>query len=270
MSNEAIDIFITSHNRKEPLRQTLEALRTRTHHPHRIHVFDNGSMEETRDYLYQEYTSGGIHSLILSSDNTKPYYPKPIFHSMVESSSDYYVVTDSDILPPDLGSECWLTRLLSISERKLTHTNLAILSAQVPPVWLYRPYGQDDEVVYCHAVGNMLKLVNRHYARFTFQQRGMFGDDELLCTQVHLQGYRVGYARNVFAQNIGQKPLWGYASPEEYADDPRKASEPPPLFVEPKDPQTFELHEGDLYAPQKRYHNAPPPHVTWTAQGIYE
>jgi hypothetical protein len=259
MTSEApVDIFITSYNRTAVTGQVLRAIRERTHHPYKIHVFDNGSVRGHREWLFQQFQEKHIDSVHFHKWNTFPYYPKVVFHSMVESSKPYYVVTDSDIEPPDLGESCWLTVLLAIARRKLHSSRLAVLSAQVPPVSLYKPYGQDDEVVYCHAVGNILKVVNREVAEFGYQKEGLFGDDEILCAKVREKGYRVAYARRVFARNLGQLKNWGYASPEEYAGDPRKASEPPPLFIPPIDEKTFETAEEHQYEPGVRFHYEAP------------
>ncbi len=269
-----INIFLTTFNRLQVLKKTVESIEKRTKYPFRLHVWDNGSDRATVEWLVErfqgtvgrgQFTSARecppLGTLMLSNDNTYTLYPKPIFHSMVETEDEFYVVTDSDIEAPDMGDRCWLTRML---EHMRERPKLAVLAAMVPPVWLQRPYTQDSAVVYCNAVGNTLKVVRRAAIKFPRQKRGEFGDDTELCDQLHRDGQLVGYSREINCHNLGQKTLWGYASAAEYQGDPRKATEPPPFYIPPMNTETFVYDSRHHFVPGQQFQSGPPEGVKVT------
>lgn len=260
MTTPEIDIFLLAFNRFEVFKRVLLSIHQRTRHPYYLHVFDNASHPEMKDWLYRAFCSGEyfISSLHLENINRGPYYPKAIQHAQVESGSEFYVVTDGDIEVPNLEPG-WLSRLIDIMKAR---PRLGVLAAQVPPVWLQQPYRQDDEVVYCRAVGNTLKVIRRSAAQQVFHRWSqdkwrMFGDDTEFCHMLHDEQYLVGYARHVFCHNLGQKENWGYAPGEEKLD-PRKKDEQPPLYIQPVNMQTYETPEAEQFLPGVRFqHDAP-------------
>jgi hypothetical protein len=215
----------------------LELLRERTSPgSYQVHIFDNNSDRQTREYLYKLLEKGEIASLHLDSRNTGCLYNKSVYHSMTETKNKYYIITDNDIFPPKLTPD-WLTQMTAIMEK---HQELAFLTPQFPPVQLMSPEEITDDIVYCKAVGNAFKMVRREAISINDydQSIGSFGDDGLLSDIVRKKGWRVAFCRKIFVLHAGQCKNWGY-NPEEIDKDPRKKKYGAPLIVPTKD-DTFE------------------------------
>ena len=227
-----IDIFMTSFYRADMTKKTINLLRERTTPgSYQLHVFDNASDRETRNYLYSLLEEGTIASLHLDSRNTGCLYNKAVFHSMTESKSKYYIVTDNDIYPPKLTPD-WLSQMVAIMDK---YPQIAFLTPQIPPVQLMMPEEIKEDVVFCKAVGNVLKLIRTEAfptGKYT-QQLGAYGDDGMLSDVVRKNGWRVAFCRKIFIFHAGQCENWGY-KPEEIAKDPRKIGYGAPLYTTDK------------------------------------
>jgi len=235
-----INIFITSWYRKEMTEKTVNLIHERTDSgTFAIHIFDNGSDKKTRDFLYGLLEQQKIVSLHLDSRNTGCLYNKGIFHMMTEASQDFYMVTDNDIYPPKLTPD-WLSQMVKIME---AHPNLAFLTPQCPPQRLSEPDMDRvmDDIVYCKAVGNILKMVRRKaFPLQSFRPTiGAYGDDGLVCDLVRSFNYESAFCRNIFAYHAGQCENWGYKK-EEIDNDPRKAGYGKPFTYKIINKETYE------------------------------
>ena len=234
-----IDIYMTSFFRSGMTARAVREIHERTKKgTFQIHIFDNGSDQGTRDDLLDLLETKQIVSLHLDSRNTGCLYNKIVFHAMTESASKYYCVTDNDVLPPKLTPD-WLEQMISIME---SNTDLAFLTPQLPPQSLQMPIAKDDDVVFCRAVGNTLKLVRRDVVPMheVTQALGVFGDDQKISDLVRNNGYRIAFCRNVYCYHAGQCENWGYKE-EEIAKDPRKIGYGKPF--------TYELQSEETYIP---------------------
>jgi hypothetical protein len=232
-----LDIYMTSFFRKDMTQKAIDLLQERTSPgSYQLHIFDNNSDRETRQYLYDLLDNGKIVSLHLDSRNTGCLYNKAVFHAMTESTSKYYMITDNDIFPPALTPD-WLSQMIAIMDN---HPELAFLTPQFPPVQLMSPLEVMPDIVYCKAVGNAFKLVRRSalsYINYN-QTIGSFGDDGLLSELVRAKGWKVAFCRKIFVLHAGQCNNWGY-KPEEIHKDPRKQGYGTPYIVPTRD-DTFE------------------------------
>jgi hypothetical protein len=232
------DIYITSFYRKDMTERTVNEIHERTTPgTFQLHIFDNGSDKETRDFLTGLLDAGKITSLHLDSRNTYFLYPKIIFHAMTESSNKYYIVTDNDILPPKLEPD-WLQQMTAVMDR---HSQLAFLAPQLPPVCLQQPLSMDDEVAFCTAVGNTFKFIRRDAIELDSinQQLDEVGDDSILSQHVRARGWQVGFCRDIFCFHIGQCKDWGYTR-EQIEMDRRRPEYGKPYMYEPKNINTYE------------------------------
>lgn len=235
-----INIFVTSWYRKEMTEKTVDLIHERTTPgTFAIHIFDNGSDKKTQDFLYGLLKQKKIVSLHLDSRNTGCLYNKGIFYMMNEYTDKYFCVTDNDVYPPKL-SPGWLSQMIGIMD---AHPNLAFLTPQVPPQWLSEPDNSriEDDIVYCKAVGNILKLVRRKaFPLEDFKPSiGTFGDDSLVCEMVRKCDYESAFCRNIFAYHAGQCENWGYKD-KEIALDPRKEGYGKPFKYELANKETYE------------------------------
>lgn len=240
----AIDIFITSFQRKDFIEKTIESITERTTPgTYKLHVYDNGSDKEVKEYLLSLLEAGVLTSLHLDNRNTGCNYNKAVFHTLSDSREKYYVVTDNDVLPPDLKPD-WLQSMVDIMDR---HPDIALLAPQLPPQNLQQPYALGEDVVYCKAVGNTFKLVRREAFPIQYFDNTLntFGDDGKLSALVHERGWRVAFCRNIFCLHIGQCEDWGYKK-EELDQDPRKAGYGKPFEYAIKDDRTYEPLEEEL------------------------
>jgi hypothetical protein len=223
-----IDIFITSFFRLKFTLECVTKIQERTKHPFRLHIWDNGSDPETQEGLVSLLRSGKITSLHLDSRNTKTLYNKAIFNSM--ACSTYYVVSDNDILPPNLKPDCWLSRMVRIMEE---NQELAMLCPQFPPISHFgaTQEGIKKDHVECKWIGNVLKLVRKSAFPEFPQRLDSFGDDSFISELCTNRGWTVGFCRRIFAKNLGQCENWGYKE-EELSQDPRKAGYKAPLIFD--------------------------------------
>lgn len=235
-----IDIFMTTWNRLEFTKKAIELVYERTAPgTFQLHIFDNNSDEEMKDYLIQLLNEKKIISLHLDSRNTGCLYNKGIFYMMNEHTDKYFCVTDNDIYPPKLTPD-WLSQMIEIMD---AHPNLAFLTPQCPPQFLSEPDMNRvmDDIVYCKAVGNIFKLVRRKaFPLQLFQPAlGAYGDDGLVCDMVKTYNYESAFCRNIFAYHAGQCENWGYKK-EEVEQDPRKAGYGKPFTYKVVNEETYE------------------------------
>lgn len=233
-----VDIYITSFYRKDMTERTVNAIRERTTlGTFQIHIFDNGSDKDTRNFLIGLLDAGKIVSLHLDSRNTGFLYNKLVYHTMTESSNPYYVISDNDILPPKLEPD-WLQQMTAVMDR---HPQLAMLTPQMPPLCLQQPVSMDDEVVYCTAVGNLFKLVRRDSIELDKinQQLDEVGDDSYMSQHVRVRGWQVGFCRDIFCYHIGQCKDWGYTR-EQIEMDRRRPEYGKPYVYDPLNGDTYE------------------------------
>jgi len=227
-------IYITSFFRYDFTLETINQIRARTQPgSYELHVYDNGSDQETQQRLYELLKDGKITSLTLDSRNTGCLYNKAVFNHMTTSDQKYYVVSDNDIYPPELSPD-WLTQMSEIMDR---NPDIAMLSPQIPPIYLMGPKTVRDDIILCNAVGNALKMVRREAYPSYEQKLNTFGDDGQLSALVQDNGWRVAFCRNIFCFHAGQCKDWGY-KPEEIEKDPRKQGYGSPFLCE-VDPKTY-------------------------------
>lgn len=233
-----VPIYITSFFRQAFTKRTLELIHERTvPGSFTLHVYDNGSDEVTRQYLYEMLSQGKITSVTLDSRNTGCMYNKNIFHVMTEKTTPYYVVTDNDVYPPKLSPD-WLSQMISIMDK---HPEIGALVPQIPPQSLQMPEEILDDVVYCKAIGNTLKVIRREAFNLIddFFKIGAFGDDWLISRAIVERGYKVAFCRNIFCLHAGQCDNWGYDA-SEIAHDPRKLSYGTPYQYALANEETYE------------------------------
>jgi len=237
------DIFITSFFRKDFTEKTLQYIYDRTEkNTYNIHLYDNGSDKETRDFLYGLLEKSEITSLTLDSRNTGCLYNKGIYHMMALASSAYYVISDNDVFPPKLTPD-WLSQMTLIMDN---HPELALLTPQLPPTQFQRPYEVKEDIVYAEAVGNTFKMIRREAIPIEkFKPQLMaFGDDGFVSKEVKEKGWKIAFCRNIFCYHAGQCENWGYAQ-EQISKDPRKTGYGKPF--------EYKIINEDTYEPEGKW-----------------
>lgn len=102
---ESVDIIVCIHNALDDVRRCLDSVLRHTAPPYRLILVDDGSQDETRDYVQEFAESQGLTRL--RNDEAKGY-TLAASQGLRASSSEFVVLLNSDtIVPPQ-----WMDRLL--------------------------------------------------------------------------------------------------------------------------------------------------------------
>lgn len=191
-----VDIIMLSHNRLEHLVATVDALEAHTRTPYRLTIVDNASGPEVRNWLAAN--RGRFDRIIWSSENEML---EAFNRGMAVTTSDPFIVTDPDLVVPDL-EPCWLTRMLDLMER---HPDFGLIGigldqSNLPPVQeperLAAEEIVDGEIVE-RFVGSTFQVIRRAALREPYRT------DHKTCLAVKAAGYRVGWALDIRALHLG-------------------------------------------------------------------
>ncbi len=194
---EKIDIIFLTHNRLNYFVQTIEALIQNTRFPYRIIVVDNKSDDEFREFL--KSTSQLFDKIILLDENQ---WTKSFQIGINQSEGQYFVVSDPDILVPNLEGKCWLERLydLHLQNPEMGLIALNLDSSNKPEkmedVYLGKKENYNDEIILSN-VGTVMQMINRKYFNFNYIT------DWETCERIRRNGGKVGFAKNIIAYHLG-------------------------------------------------------------------
>src|SRR3954470_20565606 len=194
------DIVILTHNRLDHLEAMVDALEQRTTAPFQITIVDNASGPQVRNWL--QANRSRFHQLILLEENLYPGSSGPALQIGIDATaSNPVVVTDPDLVVPELDGGCWLTQMLDMLDRHPDFGILGIgldqsnLPAVQEPENLSPEDILDDEIV-LQPVGSILTFVRR-------EALPSFYDDWRACESVARAGYKFGWALNIRAFHLG-------------------------------------------------------------------
>ncbi|HEX2084412.1 MAG TPA: glycosyltransferase [Solirubrobacteraceae bacterium] len=197
---EPVDVILLTHDRLGHLVATVEALRARTRDvPIRLTVVDNASGPEVRTWLVEH--RGWFHGVIPRAANE---HVPGFQHGIDATTSDPFVVTDPDLVVPDVEPS-WLARMLALLER---HPDFGLVGVELDPsnsplsaeeVAALRGERAGDRGAELREgnVGTHLQLVRRDALREPYRS------DRQVCDAVRRAGYRVGWAPEVRALHLG-------------------------------------------------------------------
>ena len=191
------DVVLLTHDRLGHLVRTVEALRARTHEPIRLTVVDNASGPDVRNWLAAH--RDWFHRVIPRPANEHV----PAFqHGIDATESDPFVVTDPDLVVPDLEPS-WLARLRDLMQR---HPEFGLIGVELDPS--NSPLSAEETAALRQErrgggdlregnVGTHLQLIRRDALREPYRS------DRQVCDAVRRAGYRVGWAPEVQALHLG-------------------------------------------------------------------
>ncbi|MEB3188441.1 MAG: glycosyltransferase [bacterium] len=192
----AIDIVLLTHNRRQYLEQTVEALFARTRHPFRLTIVDNASDPDLQAYL--DTLRPRLHRLIRNPENR---WTQAFTQGIALTRSDPFVVSDPDVIVPDM-SGCWLTRML---EHMAAHPDMGVLALNLDPankppalpdVYLGDKIPLGDSIMVCN-VGTVFQFIRR---RFFVPP---YTTDWETVAAVRARGGLTGFARDVVGYHLG-------------------------------------------------------------------
>lgn len=202
-----IDIIMVTYNRYKFTKKTLEHLFERTKTPYRLIVVDNGSQDGTIDLLNKYHAERKIFKVVPLPNNLGLQRAKNIGFESVQSAR--FVDTDNDCLLPALEPD-WLAQLNVLMD---SHPSFAAISLRPQVlVGVGAIFREAPEVVENNVAGGSWRLMNRD----AVEQAGGWEDvfenrreEWDICTKLRKNGYKVGYARDIYTYHMfGEN--WGY------------------------------------------------------------
>jgi hypothetical protein len=193
-------VILLAYNRGDYLQQMVDAIELHTHWPHRLTIVDNASGPRTRQWLRSN--SERFHQIIWNSRNEHLAGHQ---RGIAATESEMFVLSDADLLPhPPTDDGCWLTRLMSLSER---YPDFGLIGTRLDSVsdarnrHLESSPTLDGEIIQANT-GVWLNLMRRSALRIPYMSDG------ITCYALRRAGYRIGVAANVYCTHLGdQDPL---------------------------------------------------------------
>jgi glycosyltransferase involved in cell wall biosynthesis len=211
---ERIDIVLTTYNRIEFTKKSIQYLKERTKTPYRLIVVDNNSNDGSQEMLYNLKQNDLISHLILLEENYGIHMAKNYGLSLVRSEP-YYIDTDNDLLCPKLDPD-WINRLTTLMDN---FPSFGAISCR-PQVLVGRgghEFDGPEEVVKFNHLGAHLRIMRTEVVRrvggwektWTANRNH---EDKWISEKLKNEGLDVGYAKNVrcfhqFGTNWGYKDI---------------------------------------------------------------
>lgn len=107
-----VNISMVTYNRLEFTKEAIHSIREHTSYPYVLTVVDNGSTDESREYLIETQKEGIIKNLVLLGNNVGVAKASNLAWHL-EPLSAYYVKFDNDIVIRKKG---WLSNMVSVIE----------------------------------------------------------------------------------------------------------------------------------------------------------
>lgn len=196
-SNKPVDIVLLTHDRLNYFHKTISALINNTKYNYRLIIVDNNSGEEFKNYLSQ--TRILYDEIIFNESNEWT----AAFQKGIElTTSDPFVVSDPDILVPNLEGKCWLERLVDLHsqnpEMGLIALNLdpSNKPEKMPDVYISEKTVLNNDITLSN-VGTVMQAIKRKYFNFPYVT------DWETCERIRMNGGKVGFAKNITAYHLG-------------------------------------------------------------------
>jgi hypothetical protein len=198
VQNRPIDIIMLTHNRLEHLVATVDALEARTPEPYRLTIVDNASGPAVRNWLAENRHR--FERVILRPANE---HVRAFTHGINATTSDPFVVTDPDVVVPELEPS-WLSRMLDIVDRHpdfgLIGMGCDLVNRPGPPILepeVIDPASVVDDEIVETGVGTIFQFIRRDALVVEYRA------DAQACTAVRRNGYRVGWTKDIRGVHLG-------------------------------------------------------------------
>jgi len=196
----ATDIVVTTCERLELLRRTLQYIWDRTVTPYRLHVIDDASSNAA--YLRRLRDQGKVASVWLHKRRVGISAHLRALERITRS--DPVIFTDDDILCPRLEPD-WLARGLEAMEQ---FPKLGLLALNNPQCNARRSRGRTvpgNPVTLCRNVPGSFVFVRRAVLATCHVADGTRSPVKALCRLAARRGWRTGYLTHVYCQHIGSR-----------------------------------------------------------------
>jgi GT2 family glycosyltransferase len=214
-----IDICMLTCNRARITGIAIEEIWDRTTTPHRLIVLDNGSKDDTKHVLLSLKRFGAVDVLGMQDENKGVHWGHNRLLEQVDSH--LYISTDPDIVPqaPTSAGD-WLSQLLALMESYPDYAAIACRPHVMIGDNAARMFEDAPPVVERGHVGAVLRLMRADAVREvggwkTVERPSRNHEERYICGKLRDRGWKVGYARDVYAIHLfgdpeqGEDP-WGY------------------------------------------------------------
>lgn len=194
---EPVDIVLLTHNRLRYFHDTVNSIYKHTRIPFRLIIVDNNSDPEFVKYLKQ--VSVLFDELILNNINE---WTAAFQKGIDISKSDPFVVSDPDILVPNLEGKCWLERLVGLHKQNPEMGLIALnldpsnKPEKMPDVYISEKTKYNDDLTLSN-VGTVMQAIKRKYFNFPYTT------DWETCEKIRANGGKVGFAKNIIGYHLG-------------------------------------------------------------------
>lgn len=201
------DIIMVTYQRESIVVRSILELHNMTE-DYRLIVVDNGSNDRLRGFLLQAQNEGLIDTLVLLNENKGLEVARNIGQKFVETSRCVHI--DSDILV----SKDWLVKLNELMDKNPDYAAIACrpqMLIGVGPI-----FRDTSELVENNVVGGVARLMNVQALNEVggwdnqFLKEGRGQEEWNICGKLREKGYKVGYARDIWAYHVFGDKNWGY------------------------------------------------------------
>lgn len=199
---QTIDIVVTTCGRLNYLKRTIDRILEATISPYRMHIIDDGSNNEQKDYIYSLLRDGLIEGSYLR--RTRQGAMNSINVGTWLSFSDPVVFTDDDVLCPILPDRDWLERGL---DAMCSHWDIGMLCLEHPGA-KYKPIKDLGDVVLCKSVGGTFLFTRREFAMQSLYPNKEQQFDRPLeprCEVARQKEWDIAYLKGVYCYHFGRE-----------------------------------------------------------------
>jgi glycosyltransferase involved in cell wall biosynthesis len=265
-----VTILVTSFNRLNLLKKTIDLINERTFYPYRIIVIDSNSTDGSVSYLKNAKVNGKIFDHLLLPDNLGQSRALNEGFKVMEDwennhrrpSNDFFITTNEDIYPPMLSQEnCWLTQMIDILKRHEPEYGGICMRIQRTP---RNEIDEGSEIIPCYkgfpSVFRLMRrsdfreLGNRPFGRLMKWDSNTSGDKFKLQIKK-----KFGFTTHIYADHAGfmtenRGYLEGFKDYFTYAENKINIQEEKPYpDIDPLTNEPLEIHHhSDTYEHQKR------------------
>lgn len=203
-----IPIIVVTYLREETTLNTLRLLKRHTSTPHRIILVDNGS-----SCIWDKAHPELIYKYYAMSENVGLERARNIGMNHIDKDDEFVIHMDNDIFVPDLKPD-WIQQLLSLMEKYPQYAAIALrpqVLVGVGPI-----FKTEDEVVENNVVGGVGRLMRVSAIKQVggwdeaIRNEGRGTEEWDICGKLRNAGWKVGYARNLWAYHQFIDSNWGY------------------------------------------------------------
>jgi len=201
--DNAIDIIVTTCGRLDYLKRTISRIIEATSSLYRLHIIDDGSNKEQKDYIYSLLNNNSVYSIMMR--NKREGAMSAINIGSWMGFSDPLVFTDDDVLCPILSPD-WLQRG---TEAMHQHPEVALLCLQHPGA-KYKPTGDSGDIIYCKSVGGTFLFTRREFARkypFPHHLGNLSRPLEPRCVIAYQTDWKIAYLKDVYCYHFGEDSI---------------------------------------------------------------